>query len=107
MSGKEGTVEAFPSGPRASGLTKRPKWYSLSGKDVSYVSVDAGYEVDSETSSVDEGAVRNTENVFESPEALDIYKPVAGYEGTHRFDASATWTQEEEKKLVRKVCSSR
>lgn len=33
---------------------------------------------------------------------LNIYKS-ANYEGTHRFDPAIQWTQEEEKKLVRKV----
>lgn len=30
----------------------------------------------------------------------------AQYEGRHRFDPDYTWTAEEEKKLVRKVCAS-
>lgn len=33
---------------------------------------------------------------------LNIYK-TAGYEGTHRFDPSLQWTEQEEKRLVRKV----
>jgi hypothetical protein len=103
MSVKEGLVEAFPSNHRTVEPVKRPKWYHLWGKDISYVSVDAGHEPESETSSVDEGAVKNTDSVFESAEASEIYRPVEGFEGTHRFDATATWTPEEEKKLVRKV----
>lgn len=31
------------------------------------------------------------------------YKPIAEYEGYHRYDPSFTWTHEEEKKIVRKV----
>jgi hypothetical protein len=29
----------------------------------------------------------------------------AQYEGRHRFDPNYTWTEKEEKKLVRKVCT--
>lgn len=104
MSGKEGVVEAFPSGAATSKPAKPQKWYHLFGKDISHVSVDAGYETSSETSSLDELVVKNTHNVFEAPEATEIYKLVEGFEGTHRFDPSATWTQEEEKTLVRRVC---
>lgn len=31
------------------------------------------------------------------------YEPIDAYEGKHRYDPKATWTVEEEKKLVRKV----
>jgi hypothetical protein len=104
MSDKEGIVEAFPSGTVTSETTKPQKWYHLFGRDISHISVDAGYETGSETSSLEESVVKNTHNVFEAPEATEIYKLVEGFEGTHRFDPSATWTQEEEKTLVRRVC---
>ena len=102
MSDKDKVVEAQPFESLAF-EKKPPKWYSLFGKDVSYVPVDAGYETSSETSSMNEGIVRNTNNVFEAPEAADIYKMIEGFEGAHRFDASATWTEAEEKRLVRRV----
>lgn len=35
----------------------------------------------------------------------DVYEE-AKYEGRHRFDPNYTWTAEEERKLVRKVCAS-
>lgn len=37
--------------------------------------------------------------------SLDYYKPIATYEGAHRYDPSFQWTEKEEKKLVRKVGS--
>lgn len=81
-------------------------WWKIGGKDISYVSVDAGLE--SETSSLVQSSgsslVKNENNVFASPEATELYKPVAGFEGTHRFDPNATWTQAEEAALVRRVC---
>lgn len=44
-------------------------------------------------------------NVFSDPRAIDIYKPIEKYEGRHRFDLHATWSDDEEKKLVRRVSS--
>jgi hypothetical protein len=102
MSSKEGFVEAFPAGVSTTPL-RRPKWYHLFGKDVSHVPVDDGYLTGSETSSLDENTVNNHHNVFAAPEAVDIYKLVDGFEGTHRFEPSATWDTQEEKKLVRRV----
>lgn len=34
---------------------------------------------------------------------LDNYRPIAEYEGAHRFDPSYQWTENEEKRLVRRV----
>ena len=36
-------------------------------------------------------------------EASEAYMPIAKYEGRHRYDPSFRWTEDEEKKLVRKV----
>jgi hypothetical protein len=47
-----------------------------------------------------------SENIFADPEIRDYYKQVyedAKYESRHVFDADATWTPEEEKKIVRKL----
>lgn len=74
-------------------------------KDVSFVSIDDGYETDlpqSESSTLSD-APKTPSNVFSAAEALDLYRPVEGFEGAHRFDPSATWSPEEEKKLVKKV----
>lgn len=104
---KSAVIEAFPTSretldPR----DVRPRrWWQFGGKDRSYVSVDAGYESNSSASS-SEDLVKNIDNVYVAPEAVDLYKPVEGFEGTHRFDPTATWSAEEEKKLVRRVCVS-
>jgi hypothetical protein len=91
-------------------LPRKPKlrkWWRFGGQDRSYVSVDADIELDSEASSQKSGdLVKKQNTVFESPEALEIYKPTAKFEGSHRFDPSATWEPEEEKKLVRRVCGT-
>ena len=44
-------------------------------------------------------------NVFSDPKAIEIYKPIGKYGVRHRFDLHATWSEYEEKTLVRKVGS--
>lgn len=85
---------------------KRKPWWKLGGKDTSFVSVNAGYAVsssssdpDSKTSSVEDLG----KHVWETEESKEIYKPIEGYEGAHRFDPSLKWTPEEEKRLVKSV----
>lgn len=38
--------------------------------------------------------------------STELYEPIPEYEGRHRYDPSAEWTEKEEKKLVRKVLFS-
>lgn len=100
--------EAFPDSkaiPSHTSTQSTRKWWQIGGKDISYVSIDAGYDVEpsaSESSSISE-ANKDAANVFVAPEAVELYKPVEGFEGAHRFDPSAQWSQEEENKLVRRV----
>jgi hypothetical protein len=109
---KAGVIESFPSGVESNTSgeirqrRRQTKWWQFGGKDVSYVSVDEGLEKKSETESESDASslVKNVNNVYESPEAINIYKPVEGFEGTHRFDPSAEWSPQEEKVLVRRVC---
>ena len=42
-------------------------------------------------------------NVFSDPRAVEIYQPIDKYEGRHRFDLHATWSDEEERRLVQRV----
>lgn len=42
--------------------------------------------------------------VFAEGGQLQFYEPIPEYEGRHRYDPTAVWTEAEEKKLVRKVC---
>lgn len=106
-------TEAYPLDKGASakvtfqhGTVRRRKWYQLGGKDFSHVAVDLGYENASETSSLhddDISFVKHRHNVFEDKAAADIYRPIEGYEGAHRFHPEATWTEAEEKAIRRKV----
>jgi hypothetical protein len=98
-------VESTREHPRR---PKPRKWWKFGGQDRSHVSVDADIELDSETSSQeDDNLVKNVNNVFEAPEATEIYKPTAKFEGSHRFDPSATWEASEEKRLISRVCIPR
>jgi len=68
------------------------------------------------TSLSEEASVQPTSNqllgstddhIFTDPVIADYWRKVyekAKYENRHRFDPSYTWTAEEERKLVRKVC---
>ncbi|KAG5951733.1 hypothetical protein E4U53_002382 [Claviceps sorghi] len=108
-------IEAFPDPtpkvPKVteSSIRERPrKWWQIGGEDISHVSIDAGYDTDfrsSSTSSVDASSHKPSKNkgIFVAPEAVEVYKPVEGFEGAHRFDPAAKWTDEEEQILVRKV----
>ncbi|KAJ3049956.1 hypothetical protein HK097_009063 [Rhizophlyctis rosea] len=40
---------------------------------------------------------------FDNEEFAEFYQPRDDYEGKHRFDPKADWTEEEERKLVRKI----
>jgi hypothetical protein len=54
----------------------------------------------------DESGASSIEHPFSDPEIADRWRKVyekAEYENRHRFDPSFTWTDSEEKKLVRKV----
>jgi hypothetical protein len=86
---------------------KRKPWWKLGGKDYSFVSVNAGYARTDISTSSSETKLDNVENlgqhVYETDDVKDIYKPIEGYEGSHRFDPSFTWSPEEEKSLVRTV----
>jgi hypothetical protein len=47
------------------------------------------------------------DHVFADPATADYWRnkyEKAGYENRHRFDSELTWTAEEERKIVRKVC---
>lgn len=80
------------------------------GKSVSDESLPTGGKSvgDSKSSSTtDLGEPRafggDTKNVFSDAELAEFYAPIDEYEGKHRFDPTAKWTEEEEAKLVKRV----
>lgn len=86
---------------------KSKPWWKLGGFDYSYVSVNAGYESSASSSSTKLDTVEaNGRLVWETDDAKEIYKPIEGYEGSHRFDPSFQWDPEEEKRLVKVVSLS-
>ncbi|KAG5915599.1 hypothetical protein E4U61_004448 [Claviceps capensis] len=109
MSGNR-TVGAISDskGPTVIGASIRGgsrKWWQLGGEDVSHLPIDADHGLLSSMSSLEEASKQQskTESRPIAPEAQEVYKPVDGFEGAHRFDPAAKWTDEEEQALVRKV----
>ena len=81
-------------------------WWKFGGKDRIYIPT----RKEISQTSLDDFANpdhHNTmdESVFNNADAYEIYKPIENYEGRHRFDPTATWSDDEEKRLVRKVSS--
>jgi hypothetical protein len=46
-----------------------------------------------------------TGDVFAQGGQFQYYEPIAEYEGRHRYDPAAQWTDGEEKRLIRRVCT--
>jgi hypothetical protein len=101
---EKGFEKGFQSaGPQP--IKKKP-WWKLGGRDQSFVSVNSGYPPSSSVSSSDTNLpadTKPTNHVWETEESKEIYKPIEGYEGSHRFDPSFKWDPEEEKRLVKTV----
>lgn len=97
---------ASDEGPR---LRANP-WWRFGGKDQSFVPVNVPSNAKSTRSSSDEDEHANENtiygSVFSDSRAQDFYKPIEKYEGRHRFDMHATWSEDEEKNLVRRVSIS-
>ena len=47
----------------------------------------------------------NDTSVDEADKLQKFYEPIASYEGRHRYDPTAQWTEQEERTLVRRVRS--
>lgn len=48
-----------------------------------------------------------TQGTFDATEDHHFYRPIDSYEGIHRWDPDFKWTQEEERRIVRKVRDTR
>jgi hypothetical protein len=44
-----------------------------------------------------------TQGTFDATEGHHFYRPIDSYEGIHRWDPDFKWTEEEERKILRKV----
>lgn len=49
--------------------------------------------------------VSSNGGVFASGGDVKLYEPIPEYEGKHRYDPAAQWTEKEEKAVLRKVFS--
>jgi hypothetical protein len=88
--------------------TQRPAWWKLGGEDISFATVDPASVTTSSSGSLRDDIETNGKetvlgSVFDDSGAAQFYQPIEKYEGKHRFDPNATWTPEEERKLVRTV----
>jgi hypothetical protein len=79
------------------------KWWHFGGEDIIFVSVrNDGSGVTK--GDFDTNVIETADgSVFNDLRTADIYAPIEKYEGAHRFDPKATWTEEEELSLVRRV----
>ncbi|MCJ1262594.1 hypothetical protein MMC22_002464 [Lobaria immixta] len=99
-----------PTRDTASDEGPRPRhnpWWKFSGNDQSYLPSQQQKSASSLTSSQEDYELNDDNNVsgsvFSDSRAKEFYKPIEKYEGRHRFDMHATWSDEEEKKLVRRL----
>ena len=81
---------------------KSDPWWKFGGKDRSFVPTHKAPS-DSSINRLDEFENPADESVFNDPKVVEFYEPIENYEGRHRFDLKATWSEYEEKKLVRRV----
>lgn len=69
--------------------------------------VKSDYDVSGSETEVNKAGfrARQREGVTFDTAGLDShYKPIARYEGMHRYDPNFEWEPEEERRVVRKVC---
>ena len=73
-------------------------------KDHPYSStVDKNFDASSDEISL-EAKPQSAGEAFAQGGQSRYYKPIDTYEGRHRWDPNAEWTEKEEKHIVRKVC---
>ena len=81
-------------------------WWKFNGRDRIFIPTGQHESKSSlDDSSLDEDNTVD-DSVYNNARAHEIYKPIENYEGRHRFDLTATWSDDEEKKLIRKVSIS-
>ncbi|CAE6447513.1 unnamed protein product, partial [Rhizoctonia solani] len=78
-----------------------PSRESLEDKQVEQPNREAPYDVGEIPGTT--SSTFDHDHVFDDPRLGKYFVPIAEYEGMHRFDPKATWTEAEEKTLVRKV----
>lgn len=102
----EPPIRTFGSSDLRNAIGANP-WWKFGGHDRVFVSSRLGTS-ESTLSSFQkdtgiENEVTSDGTVFSDSRAAELYEPIERYEGRHRFDPHATWSDEEERKLVRRV----
>lgn len=64
---------------------------------------DIDRKVEQDAKVLDVEDVVLSESGFSDDKLADYYKPREDYEGYHRYDPKAVWTEEEEKVLLKKI----
>ena len=101
-----GLEVAYTSSDTRNAIGESP-WWKFGGHDRVFVPSGQGTS-DTSLSSFRklkeiESGNNNYDNVYSDPRAAEFYEPIEKYEGRHRFDPRASWSDEEERKLVRRV----
>lgn len=82
-------------------------WWKAESGDHVFVPVDPYSAVETNSKSDAESNPPTNKDISDGSDSVNdnpnLYIPVDGYEGKHRFDPTATWTDQEERSLIRKV----
>ena len=102
----EPALRTFTSSDIRNAIGSNP-WWKFGGHDRLFVASHLGTS-DSSLSSFQKNTEIETGNnndgtVFSDSRVAEFYEPIEKYEGRHRFDPRATWSDEEERKLMRRV----
>lgn len=85
-------------------LAKPPSSDGYDGKDPEIAKGAGDTTSSSGQSAASLRAEEGDGGVWASGGNIDSYKPIPEYEGAHRYDPTYQWTENEEKRLVRRVC---
>lgn len=81
--------------------TSPPSYDGSDGKDLEVAK--GAVDTTSSSNSSTERLGKSDGGVIATGGNVESYKPIAKYEGAHRYDPLYQWTEPEEKRLIRKV----
>ncbi|KAL9074122.1 MAG: hypothetical protein Q9161_002532 [Pseudevernia consocians] len=107
VSGEERSQGPFTP-PKQEPSLRANSWWKFGGRDRTFVPSRLHGSKSSFKDFQGDRTVGDDHNAdgsaFSDPGAVEIYKPIEKYEGRHRFDLHATWSGDEEMRLVRRIC---